>query len=625
MMAKLGFDKKEDIHTKIYKKTESHKHVPGRAFSIDNPSEKLINMIGGGFFNEPRYYDTNKQYVDFLNEIINKSKITDKITDELGLTEQAREVMSTMVDIANSDNPEDLLIIAAWARDTVNGLKLRTTPQIALVIAAAHEKTKPFVRKYATKIMQRIDDVKQVFAAFRHLFQSDKSGLHKGTLPHCLRKGIAEVLSKASVYELMKYNSEEKPSLKDVLLMVSGSKKIPKRRNKEGNLLKDGWPLSKAVFEYIVNGKLLENAPDILKLRNEFFTFKNLNEVKKEHLEKAGLTWENIISHFGSNKDTWEMCIPLMGEMALTRNLRNFEKVGISKESWNLVYEKLEKVENMVQLPFRFFAAYNEVESTNAKSIITMQLDKAVKSLPDLPGITVVLTDNSGSAQGAVVSKNSEIRVSDCGNMLEAILAKRLGRKVTVGVFGDVIMWVPFDCNDSTMKIKLFIDEVAKTGDHKKYNALGTGKMYSRYGVGGSTETGLWFAINDLIEKKIFVDRIILLSDLCCYTQGDNNCGINMNSYFGKGGDKATIASMIEKYRRVVNNDCKVYSINLAGYGQSQLKPKSNNTYLMSGWSENIIKMINDIENVEDCLKNNSIKTEMLSTMLVLRSRYGLN
>lgn len=205
-MAKFGFDEKKDIHEKIYDKTVEHTHVPGRAFSVDNPTEKLIHMIGGGFFNEPRYYDTNHDY-SILRGC--NGKITAKVIDSMGLTEQAREVIKTMVDIAESDHPEDLFIIAAWARDAEKGLKLRTTPQMALVIGAAHEKTKQYVRKYSPSIMKRLDEVRQVFAAFRHMFQTTKGSAvpHKGSLPHSLRKGIAEVLAHASIYELYFSNS----------------------------------------------------------------------------------------------------------------------------------------------------------------------------------------------------------------------------------------------------------------------------------------------------------------------------------------------------------------------------------------------------------------------------------
>lgn len=91
---------------------------------------------------------------------------------------------------------------------------------------------------------------------------------------------------------------------------------------------------------------------------------------------------------------------------------------------------------------------------------------------------------------------------------------------------------------------------------------------------GQGTETGLWFALDDVTKKADRFDRIVFLSDLCCYTQGDDgtaiNCGVNMEEYFGKG---ATVQVMVDRYRERVNPTCRAYSVNLAGYGQSQLRP----------------------------------------------------
>jgi hypothetical protein len=37
-----------------------HRHVPGSAYDIADPVAKLIHTIGGGFFNEPKYYDPER-------------------------------------------------------------------------------------------------------------------------------------------------------------------------------------------------------------------------------------------------------------------------------------------------------------------------------------------------------------------------------------------------------------------------------------------------------------------------------------------------------------------------------------------------------------------------------------
>jgi hypothetical protein len=92
-----------------------------------------------------------------------------------------------------------------------------------------------------------------------------------------------------------------------------------------------------------------------------------------------------------------------------------------------------------------------------------------------------------------------------------------------------------------------------------------------------------------------------------------------MSEYFGKNGEKATIQSMIDKYRREVNPDCYVYSINLAGYGQSQVKPSGKRTHLLSGWSEQIFGIMRDTEGDQSA---QTTEQKDIPTIDVLRTRY---
>jgi TROVE domain len=348
-MSKFGL-KKGSIHDRAADEQVAHVHVPGRAYNVADPVTKLIHTIGGGFFNEPKYYDTNRSYAEFMIELLTTGKISSTIKDEKGLTEQAREVLETATAVADSETPEDLLIVAAWARDTENGLRLRTTPQIMLALAAAHPKTKPFVTKYATAIIKRADEIRQVFGAFRHLFMATtdeqkaaaKTGkqprAHRGALPHSLRKALAHALAIQSDYALLKYIGEDRPTFADVLKMVGGSREIGKYLEKVTGQKRPNWPVSKAMFEFIVNGNYVDDLPPTLKARMDFFTTKPAL-VTLELAKAAGLTWENIVSHLGSTKAVWELCIPLIGEMALTRNLptssrpRSARKPGIRSTS----------------------------------------------------------------------------------------------------------------------------------------------------------------------------------------------------------------------------------------------------------------------------------------------------
>lgn len=587
----------------------AHTHVPGSAFDIADPVTKLVHMIGGGFFNEPKYYDSNRPAAAFYAELFATGKIASVIVDQMGLSEQAREVIETAAAVARGDTPEDLLMIAAWARDTKAGLKLRTTPQVLLAVAAAFPKTRGFVPKYATAIIQRADEIRDVFGLYRHLFmasqkpaENGKPGrAHRGTLPHGLRKALSLAFASQSDYALLKYNGTDRPTFGDVLKMVGGSAKIGTFLRKATGQTRAQWPLAKPMFEYLVNGRYAdEDLPPVLAARKRFFATEDAAAVTPELVREAALTWENVVSHLGNTASVWELCVPIMGEMALTRNLRNFEQAEISDAAWDRVEQRLLAVEDSVQLPFRYFSAEREVSSARAKSLTANLLDRAVSKLADLPGNTLVLVDNSGSAVGCAVSKRSDLRVSDVGNTLAAVLAKRLGSRCRVGVFGDSLVWVPIDAEAGTLAIKKLIDSVGRREERSEYGALGIPGHLRGPGVGQNTETGLWFALDDVTKKKERFDRIVFLSDLCCYTQGDNgtaaNCGVNMEQYFGKG---ATMQVMVDRFREQVNPICRAYSVNLAGYGQSQLRPGDTRSHLMSGWSDKIVDLIRDLESGE--------------------------
>lgn len=602
-MSKLGMEKKTVMeHAK--KEQVKHKHVPGMAYELTNPSVKLLNMIGGGFFNEPKYYDENRTYSNFAKELQEKGFISSRILDENGLTSQAKEVFETAIAVANSESPEDLLILANFARDPVKGLKLRTTPQILLAIAAAHQNTKPFVKGYAPYIIRRADEIRQVFAAFRHLFQS-KDGLHKGSLPHSLRKGLAAAFKNFNEYHLLKYDGES-PSFKDVLLMISGSRKVKN-------------PLSKELYTYFVKEEVVdEKATPMIAARTKFNKMKKDEKLSHEFIKEAGLNWENVISKFGASKETWEIIIPHMPEMAVLRNLRNFENHKISKEMWDYLCNKTAK--KTVLLPFRYWAAMKEITGSDAMTYITQALDNACGNVPELKGRTLALCDNSGSAVGCAISGQSTMHVSECGNMLMAILAKKLGRNAMIGVFGDSYKEIPFSNSSSCMDIFHQIQEYATRKDRFANKYLAIPGYHTGYGVGGATETGLWWALHDITANKTKVDRIILLSDLCCYTQGDINCGVRMEKFFGRD---ATIQGMIDRYRRTVNKDVYVYSINLNGHGQAQTRPDSH-SMILSGWSEQIFDIIEKAEMLESATTQTKEKVE-LPALEVIRNLFGLN
>ena len=615
-MSRFG-RKKPTVHDKAHDEQVKHAHVPGMAYDIENPADRLMNIVGGGFFNEPKYYDSERPLVDVLKELNETGKISSVIMDASGMSEAARSVLETAQEVAAGEyegaDPDDLCVIASWARDTEDGLKIRTTPQILLAVAANNPRTRPTVDKYGTAIMQRPDDVCQTFAAFRDLFNPKVEGIHKGMLPHKLRKALEKSLERFSDYQLLKYNNDVRPNLADVLVMING---------------KPGHPVSKPMFEFLVNGKTLEGAPDVLVARKKFFELEDFADCDPELIERAQLTWENVLSKFGSKDnpkpEVWESIIPQMPEMALVRNLRNFEKAGISEKAWRVVTDKLLAVEKTKQLPYRFFTADREVDSEEAKEICELMLDKACQNVPDLEGTTAIFADNSGSTVTCPISPKSKISVCDAGNMLASIVAKRFGKQAVVGIFGDNFVWAETNEQDSCMDIKKKLDDIGRNDPTDKHPTLGIPALLSKYkglgsrGIGGATETGLWFGIDGLTKRKVHVDRMILCSDLCCYTQGANNCGHDMSRYFGAN---ATIQGMIDKYRREVNPNLKVYSVNISAHAGAQAQTRADEqSHRLSGWSENLFKTIADLESPVEREENEGPRA--IPSLETLRQRY---
>lgn len=134
---------------------------------------------------------------------------------------------------------------------------------------------------------------------------------------------------------------------------------------------------------------------------------KQADEESREYLlqnpdliKDAGYTWENLGGKGALDARAWEAVIPNMGFMALLRNLRNFDKAGISEESKEIVRAKLtdpEQVARSRQFPFRFLSAYQAVQSENWGRELETALTLSLGNVPELKGRTLILVDRSGS------------------------------------------------------------------------------------------------------------------------------------------------------------------------------------------------------------------------------------
>jgi hypothetical protein len=192
------------------------------------------------------------------------------------------------------------------------------------------------------------------------------------------------------------------------------------------------------------------------------------SEDASEKLAAAGMTWEATAGWKQGKMDgaTWEKQIPSMGYMALIRNLRNFDEKGISKQTADLVAEKIanaDEVRRSRQFPFRFLAAYRNSGLRWAWPL-EQALNMSLENVPELTGRTLILVDRSGS-MWAPMSDRSELNRADAAAVFGAALALR-AEDATLIQYGTSSLVVKYNKGDSVLKLVEKFGNLGGTDTH---------------------------------------------------------------------------------------------------------------------------------------------------------------
>jgi len=274
-------------------------------------------------------------------------------------------------------------------------------------------------------------------------------------------------------------------------------------------------------------------------------------------------TWETLISGKGSTKENWEKAVEIMPIMATIRNLRNLLDKEVSDDALRGVTNKLSDhriIRNSKQFPFRFLSAYKSIENNsnhNAGRLLTAlntAIEISISNLPRFDGVTAAFADNSGSMDHPISAK-SEVRAHEIANIFAAIISK-LSQNNIIGTFADEFKVINFAAQDSI---------------------LSTAQRIRQIDVGGSTNG--YLSIKYLNDKNIKVDRIFTLSDEQMY---------DSSTYWSDG----SLKNEWNKYKKNVNPNCYLYSIDLVGYGTTQIPENDPHVLKIAGWSDNILKYI---------------------------------
>jgi len=455
--------------------------------------------------------------------------------------------------------------LAVYARHKMH---MRSAPLVLVTELAKIHSGNNLIAKTTEEIIARADEITELLACYQLL--NEREGLKKlNRLSKQLQKGLAAAFNKFDEYQFSKYNRDGNIRLRDALFLVH-----PKAIDEKQQLL--------------------------------------FNKIAANKLETA-YTWETELSALGQNhfenetvraeafKNKWEELIDSnkLGYMALLRNLRNILQAGVSYGHLQEVCEVIssaEKIAKAKQFPFRYLAAYRELQqaeiqvtapglsekiknllfgNTGYTGDLLEALEKAaMQSAALIAGFdqqtrVLLACDVSGSMQ-TPISPKSKIQLFDIGLMLAMLLQSRY-KNVVVGMFGDKWKTIAVPKNSILANVQEF---------------------YRRTGEVGYATNG-YLVIQDLLDKRAVIDKVMLFTDCQLWNSGGTE----------------HIHSLWIKYKRQIAPDAKLYLFDLRGYGQSPLQLVQDDVYLLSGWSDKIFEVLNALENGQKALHEiNSIK-----------------
>lgn len=266
-----------------------------------------------------------------------------------------------------------------------------------------------------------------------------------------------------------------------------------------------------------------------------------------------------------------------MGYMALLRNLRNIIEAGVSMEALEQVCNYLadrDAIAKSKQLPFRFLAAYREIQILSYGSVpmVLDALEKAAElGAANIRGFgkntsVMIACDVSGSMQKPI-SERSKIQNYDIGLMLAMLLQSRCDH-VQTGMFGDTWKII----NVSRKNILSNVQE-----------------FYKREGEVGYSTNG-YLILKDLINRKVVVDKVMIFTD--CQLWNSNVVDqITQNN----------MTSLWKQYKSIAPK-AKLYLFDLAGYGNTPLEVQRDGVFLIAGWSDKIFDVLVALEEGQNTL-----------------------
>lgn len=504
-----------------------------------NPIDTLRMISASSIFGEPSYYRSNVKEAKFEPE-------DEIIEDELFVSYKDKSTTEIFTEAIDKALDYDFGATLELAKELRNEYWMRLNPQVIMVRAAIHDKRKEWsiqnpgkFNAIQAEVMKRADEPATQCAYYLYINDGKKTNM-----PSILKRSIADKLSNLGRYQVNKYKNAEIGMINAVRLTHANSP---------------------------VLDELMKTGNVSVKQEDETW----------EQKKSRGMSWKEILA------------TTKLGHMALLRNIRN---VFTEIDDFELCKAYMEDLKDGVldgkQFPFRYESAYRQISDAtriNHKPFILDKLEEcidiSVENLPKLKGKTVCLSDNSGSAWGALTSEYGTTKVANIDN-LSSVIAAQCSDEGYVIKFGDVYKDFPISKRNGVLS-------QARSIDANGYSD-----------IGGQTEGGLWKFFKYIINHKIVYDNIFIFSDMQAGTGGLYGTYKDQLEYteaygFKRGfrpkwkwrgvspdiGHHINVYKLILDYRKKVNPKVNVFSVQTAGYDNVVVPQMSYRCAMLTGWT----------------------------------------
>lgn len=529
-MSRLSKVVKEQREATVLQKDKVVKNfMDGESYTY-SPLATLKMISASSIFGEPSYYRDGGIGKRSTRYSARGNEIWSKLLDYIIIPKEyngksTTEIMTEAIDASLDYDYEGTL---NWAVELRTVYNIRLNPQIIMVRAAIHPKRKEFTannkvnfRFINCQVMQRADEP-MVQIAYYLFINNGK----KNNIPNILKRSWSDKLSSLKPYAINKYKNAEIGMINAVRICHANSENI-------NELMSTG---------------------DI-QVSN--------SETTWEQMRSAGKDWMYILENCN------------ISHMALIRNLRNiFSEINNVAIADAVIAELKRGVLHGKQFPFRYYSAYKAIRDSNVhhKDILLDALedcvDISIANMPQLSGKTICLTDNSGSAWGTIPTEYGSVTIAEIDN-LSSILTAKCSDEGYVGVFGDRLKIIPISKNDKVLRK---LSEINKIGKE----------------IGMNTEGGIWTFFQKATKNKDKFNNIFIYSDMQAghgelygtstqqqeYRHAGCSCGMYINVF-----------QCLLNYRRQVNKNVNMFSVQTAGYDNSVLPEYAYRTSMMSGWT----------------------------------------